>query len=332
MKTPIAFLLTDTHLSPFNISLVEKLFQEGVDICKKKNIKTFIHLGDFFETRASLTYEVLNSATKIFELLNNSGISIHIIAGNHDRPYVGKNSYLSLFQSFFKNIHIYEEISKCEYSDIFNFIFLPNHDKCLEDKLKNVDFDSFLKGKKNILFAHHQFTEIPVEIQSKFDLILMGHLHDKEKISKKVLYIGSGYQQNFSEDSDKGFTILYDDLSLKQIKSNFKEFFVQKVDLNTFTEFEIKEFIKNFRNSNPDKFLRIVLEGINKDTIDLKEFCKSLDIEVISNVQNLATKSNEFYLSELSKDQIFKYFEEYSKLNNTSKDIEEILLNIFGGI
>ena len=330
MKTPISFLLTDTHLSPFNISLVENLFQEGIEICKKKNIKTFIHIGDFFETRASLTYEVINSATKIFKWLNDSGLSVHIIAGNHDRPYVGRNSYLSLFSIFFSNIHIYEEISCFNYSDTLDFIFLPNHDKYLDEKLRIANFEALSRKKKNILFAHHQFTEIPVEIQSKFDLILMGHLHDKEKISKKALYIGSGYQQNFSEDSDKGFTILYDDLSLKQIKSNFKEFFVQRVDLNAFTELEVKSFIENFRVSNPDKFLRIVLEGTNKDTVDLKEFCKSLDIEVVSNVQNLATKSDELYLSELSKDQIFEYFEEYSKLNNTSKEIKDILLSIFG--
>lgn len=328
-------LITDTHLHSLNIDLVKNIFKECIDYCKKNNIDRIIHLGDFFETRASLTYEVIKGAIDIFKILQESKLQVDILAGNHDRPYTGKTSYLSLFKAIAPNINFIEDIDAIQTSDFGLNIYLPNWDKVYKEKFEEANFLSEIKdciSNVKILFAHCQLEDIPAELQAKVDLILMGHIHDREQLTDKAWYIGSAYQQNFAEDNYKGFTILNWDgkeFKLELHKTNFQEFFVQKVDLNVFTEEEVKQYILDFKEKNPNKFLKIIFEGYNKDITLLKEFCKSLDIEVGSNIQNLnELEGQEIIASGLSKEQLDNYFEEfYSQTEKT--DALELLKNIF---
>ena len=331
MKKPIALLLTDCHLSEFNIDLVEKFWEEAVSVCKKNQISRIIFLGDFNDIRKSLPIETLLSMKKIFSnTLKNSDLVSDIIVGNHDRAISSKDSYLSLFNGISKNIRIYEDISFLE-EEKFDFVFLPYREGKFDLYYKEIlnHYQDKKCNKKQILFGHQQITEIPVEVQVKFDKIFLGHLHEKESVSERVNYIGSAFQQNFSEDNLKGFTILYDNLSTTQIKFEFKEYIIQSIDLNIFDETKAKTFILNFKKDNPDKFLRVVLEGFDKDVSSLKDFCKQNNVDCLSNIQNvLDTHKEVVSFDSLSDQQIRNYFEEFLKSENLSKGVEETLIEL----
>ena len=81
----------------------------------------------------------------------------------------------------------------------------------------------------NILYIHEGINgalstpnekELPTNIFSDFDTVLVGHYHNRCIIKgTNIEYIGSSRQHNFGEDEEKGYTIIYDDGSHEFIKN-----------------------------------------------------------------------------------------------------------------
>jgi DNA repair exonuclease SbcCD nuclease subunit len=76
--------------------LTYNLFKEIADYCIKNNIKSIIHLGDWFHTRYSINVLSIDISYKIINLLKENNIHIYIIKGNHDQYYKNQNNPHSL--------------------------------------------------------------------------------------------------------------------------------------------------------------------------------------------------------------------------------------------
>ena len=332
-KKPFALLVTDSHLDSFNTELINKFYLQAIDICKKKKIENLIMMGDFFESRQALSIEVLLAANQVFSYLNESKLNLFFISGNHDQSRSDKPSYFSVFKPYFKNIEFYEELKIKELSDLkLSLTFLPYKEKEFEQFYKEISdyFKVKVEDWKYVLFGHQEANKIPIEIQIKYDKVFLGHIHDKENISDRTMYIGSAFQQNFSEDTNKGFTILYDDLSTSQIKFEFKEYVIQHIDLNVFDENQSKEFILKFKKDYPNKFLRVILEGFNKEVTDLKIFCKQNNVDCLSNIQNMLdgeVYSEEISFKSLSDEKIKNYFDEFIEKETINQEVKDLLYN-----
>lgn len=329
-----ALLFTDLHLNSLNINTCLNFISKIYDFVNKNKIKLIIFCGDFIDTRKSLNQDELLTISLIFQKLENlkkliPELKIIFFPGNHDKLFPEKReSYLDIFQNY---VILDKEIT---YHNIYNLEFctLPYFEgqifKDQLEKLKNIE----LKTENSILFGHCMYEQIPNEIRSKFSKIFLGHNHEMSDFPKGK-YLGSCFQQNFSEDNQKGFTILYEDLSTEQIQFCEKEYVLQKVDVNFFNENEIKKFIIDFENKYyPNKVLKIELNGYNKDVSDLKEFCKLHNTVFYSKVNNNIEQQKEEILniSEFSKNQILKYFEnfcnEYDIDKNCKDKIEKLIL------
>ena len=165
--------------------------------------------------------------------------------------------------------------------------------------------------------------------KKKFKKIFLGHNHDRSDFPNGM-YIGSCFPQNFSEDNNKGFTILYDDLTTELIPFTSQEYITQKIDINAFEEEQIKEYIQKFKNENPDKLLKVEFVGYNKDISNLKNFCKKLNIYYTSNIDNnvINQKEEVLNISQFSSNQIKEQFENFCQENNISEDIKNKILSI----
>ena len=80
--------VTDTHCglyksSDFWHNVTYNLFAEIHDFCIKNDIRTIIHLGDFFHDRKNLNTKTQFIAHKIARLFETVG-KMYIIVGNHD--------------------------------------------------------------------------------------------------------------------------------------------------------------------------------------------------------------------------------------------------------
>ena len=323
-KSIEALMFTDLHLNAMNKDICVDFFNKLMLFAKQKDVKNIFFLGDFTDNRKGLDEPTITTTLNLFKIIKESNINIYLIPGNHDKFVVsGESSYLDIckYNYLFKNVGI------CSVGN-FDYAFFPYFEGELFDK--GIEYFQNLEiTKPTILLGHYMYEQIPSEIKNKFEKVFLGHNHEREDFPKGM-YLGSCFQQGFSEDNNKGFTILYSDLSTELVPYCFKEFVLQKVDINTFDEEKIKEFILDFKEKNPDKLLKIELNGYNKNISDLKEFCKLNGVAFASKVENNANNIQEEILniSEFSHKQIVKQFENFCEENNVKQEIKDKILNI----
>ena len=87
-------IITDTHFGIKKGSQIfhdyfEKFYKEVFfPTLDKEGIKTVLHLGDCFDVRKGIDYWSLDWAKRVFfDPLQDRGIQVHIVVGNHDIFY-----------------------------------------------------------------------------------------------------------------------------------------------------------------------------------------------------------------------------------------------------
>ena len=214
-----AILFSDLHFGKknnerqFNVDC-ENYIKWMIEIAKDKSADCIIFLGDFHDNRNSLHISTLNYSLSSLELLNNAGVPVHMITGNHDQFYKERRelSSVSIARNF-SNIHVYNDITA-----ISNVVFFP---WLVSDEWKKIP-----KLIKNSYYVFGHF-ELPhfmmnalVEMPDHgglsyqhFDelegLAFTGHFH-KRQSKGKVLYIGNSFPHSYSDawDDERGLTVL----------------------------------------------------------------------------------------------------------------------------
>lgn len=82
--------------------------------------------------------------------------------------------------------------------------------------------------------------ELPQEPLEDFKAVLCGHYHNRCKIKgTKIEYIGSSRQNNFGEDEEKGYTILFDDGTTKFVKNQVNQRYATvEIDADNLSELD----------------------------------------------------------------------------------------------
>lgn len=327
-----SLIFTDLHIADTNIDICKEFLISLLKYLKENSIENIFFLGDLYDYKKGPSEVVLTySLLFINELLKNTNPNQHIylIPGNHDKYIAdGLESYLNILIALDKKrLHILKDLFILK-GQKYNYLFFPYFEgKLFENALENLKEMEI--NEPTILFAHYMYEQIPQEVRKKFVKIFLGHNHDRSDFPNGI-YIGSCFPQNFSEDSNKGFTILYDDLTTELIPFTSQEYVTQKIDINFFEEEQIKEYIQNFKKENPDKLLKVEFIGYNKDISNLKNFCKKLNIYYTSNIDNnvINQKEEVLNISQFSFNQIKEQFENFCQENNISEDIKNKILNI----
>lgn len=330
-----AILFTDLHLNDVNkdicLSFIDRLIKYGCNKFKdKKDHPKFFFLGDMVDVRKGPSEVSLSAIYNIFRKFSDAGLEYDLdyIPGNHDKFIEdGESSYLELFVHLCP--HLYRDIEYVETEGKYDYVFFPYFEgEHFEKAIGRLDYSKF--DKPTILFAHYMYEQIPQDIKKKFVKVFLGHNHDRSEFPNGI-YIGSCFPQNFSEDNNKGFTILYDDLTTELIPFSSQEYVSQKIDINVFDEEYIKEFIQKFKEENPNKLLRVEFIGYNKDISNLKNFCKKLNIYYTSNIDNNVVNQRQeevLDISQFSFNQIKEQFENFCQENNITEDIKKKILSI----
>lgn len=328
MKNIEALIFTDLHLNDINKELCLSFIDKLIKYAKDKQVPYIIFMGDMVDVRRGPSEVSLNAIYNIFYKFSNSGLkdNLKYFPGNHDKFIEeGESSYLELFVHLCP--HLYRNIEVIEGKN-YNYLFFPYFEgKYFEiaiDKLQQLKLE-----KPTILFAHYMYEQIPIEIKRKFVKVFLGHNHDRSEFPNGM-YLGSCFPQNFSEDNQKGFTVLYDDLTVELITFSSQEYITQKININIFEEEQIREYIQNFKDKNPNKLLKIEFVGYNKDISNLKNFCKKLNIYYTSKIENNVINEKEEILniSQFSPNQIKQQFENFCEENTIQENVKQKILNI----
>jgi len=293
MKKVIAVISTDQHLDLDNISTWISCMKEGDELAIKHNVPLFL-LGDLFESRKGQTQELLNV---VHDYLKESKVQKYCIPGNHDKQtYDSKDSYLDAF-TFHPNFHLIRDYDVDSFFSSFNLEqcqlhFIPYF---LEGPLYlnylDIAKNSLRENKINILLTHISINGsknndgelivggLSAELFECFDYTYVGHYHNKGKITPKIEYIGSLFQQNFSEDTNKGFTLLYDDGTISQIKSTFKEYQTLTINLDIVSQKELEDLTQEIPKES--KFTRYEFVGTYEKLKSINQsYYKSLGFDV----------------------------------------------------
>ena len=215
-------IINDTHFGVkqgnenFN-NYVENFFSElFFPYCKENQIKTILHLGDFFDNRKFLNVKVLSFAEKIFlSKLKENNIHMYIILGNHDVYYKNTNTpnTLNLYLSKYENVTVIEEPQVLNFEDNYSIGMVPWITK--ENENKCMDFISSMPAP--ILAGHFECSGFsmmkngPViseglntNIFKNYDQVLSGHFHTKSQHSN-IFYLGTQYEITWSDYNDQKF-------------------------------------------------------------------------------------------------------------------------------
>ena len=285
MKNAIALISNDWHLKRSNIDDILELFYEKCQLAVKLNLKTIICLGDVFESRISQRMDVLIAFSLILKICEEHGLILVCIPGNHDKTdYYSEISFLSPWK-FHPNLKLIESYDVLEFAD-YRFHFIPYFAE--DDKYINYLNQVRYKGK-DLLFSHVAVqgsvnndgttidNRLTLELFKKFVGVFLGHYHNHQCLGKNFYHLPSIQQNNFGEDQNKGFTILYDDLSIEIVKNSSKRYCTEVIDLDKISPKALETIANGY---NPQKeHVRLIfkgseekLKGIDTSTYDERGF------------------------------------------------------------
>lgn len=288
-KIALAVISNDWHLKENNLEEITTLVRQKCELAISLNAGHLFVLGDIFDSRIAQKQIVLSAFSNILDIVSSYELKMVIIPGNHDKTdYSSKESFLLPFKDHpalllisltggipFKNHNIYvhfvpffnEEIWLGVYGDLLNYA----SDEFDEDSVKQILCTHIaVTGSKNN-DGSMVTSKLSTKIFKDFFKVFSGHYHDQQKIGENFYHLPSIRQNNFGEDLDKGFTILYSDGSHELRKSNFKKFIKVTVDIDTDKE-KLLSLTNKYKGSDDNVRFEIIgsenaLKALRKEDI-----------------------------------------------------------------
>lgn len=271
-KEVVTIISNDWHINSDNTNEIINVVRDKVILANSLGIKMVFAIGDIFQSRQAQPLKVLKCFEEILDIFGDSQIKLVVIPGNHDKTsYESKNSFLDSF-SYHPALFLMREADCIDLNKI-NFILIPYFTnevwlKELEFAKKYIDIGEY---NQNILLSHismsgsvnNDGTKVSDGISPKllkdFDAVYLGHYHNFHKVSGEVYHLPSIRQNNFGEDDNKGFTLVYSDGSFEIKRSNFKQFKTVEINLEEIEKGGLKELISSLEPN--EHFTRLKLKG-----------------------------------------------------------------------
>ena len=256
-------IITDQHFGARNDSIAFlDFFQKFYDntffpTIDASGIDTVLVLGDTFDRRKYVNFYALDRAKKMFfDKLEERGITVYMLAGNHDTYFKNTNEVNSpdLLLAEYSNIEVIDEPKTINVNG-FEVCMLPwicpeNYQQSL-DEIKNTTSTLCMGHLEIAGFAMYRGMEshegFSAETFNKFDLVFSGHYHHRSN-DRNIHYLGNPYELTWQDYNDpRGFHLF--DFATRQLD------FIE----NPYRMFERLEY--------SDK----EIEPVDLDTLDLKE-------------------------------------------------------------
>lgn len=340
MKTkPIGVFLTDTHLKKENHALVRNIFNQAADLAISLKVKNIYFGGDAFTNRISQNLDTLLVFNDILEDLDEKGITLFAIPGNHDKTdQDSTKSYLDVYRKHdnFKLIKDQEII--IDFDNNVAIALLPYFTASYKTRLKELNLNRKelkSKGFKTILITHKGFNGVknndgsvvedgisPAMVKN-WDIVIVGHYHDSSIVGKNIHYVGSGYQGNYGENiDDKGFSIIYSDATIKKVVSDFPIFAKYELGMNDDIEDELAILENNLDIESNN--VRIIFKGkkedlhkINKSKLEEKGIDVKFEYDEISE-EILKAESGDIVI--VDRNNLTTYFKEFCDVQEIPKN------------
>ena len=223
------------------------------EVCNKYKVPA-LFCGDLFHKPEVIQKELFTMIVKQFLKLNGTSFKCYTISGNHEIMEISKvgiqpKSWIYDLDPLFPWLHDLD-YKTCRLTHNIQVHGIPyvDHNIGLSTYLKNMKLE---EGYKHILLLHTDYPgakdtdgrvvdsaeNINLNMLNRFDLVLCGHIHKPQRLSKKVYMLGAPIQQRRTDkDCKMGYWLVMDDLSME-----FKELkgFPKFIDVES--EDEVKD-------------------------------------------------------------------------------------------
>ena len=225
-------IITDQHFGARNDSIAFlDFFQKFYDdtffpSLDAAGISTVLILGDTFDRRKYVNFYALDRAKKMFfDKLEERGIRVHMLAGNHDTYYKNTNDVNSpdLLLREYNNIDVIDS-PETIVIDGTSICMMPwicpeNYQESL-DEMKNTKAEICMGHFEIAGFAMHRGMEshegLSKEIFDKFDMVFSGHYHHRSD-DGHIYYLGNPYELTWQDYKDtRGFHLF--DLERRELE------------------------------------------------------------------------------------------------------------------
>lgn len=336
MKKPIAAIFNDVHLRQENEKAILRAVTGMINHVKKNKINTIFLAGDLFHSRSHQRQSELNTFDKILKNFYEAGLEVIAIPGNHDKNrYDLQESFLDSFK-YHPGFTLISEPKLIEVGGVSIEMIPFFSDNILVPMLKNT------KGG-DILISHFEMNgsinnghvssdkNISKRHLKKWKKTYLGHFHNHVEITEDIVHLPSFIQNNFGEDSNKGFTIIYDDLSYEIVKSDFKEYIKIPIDIDTITSKEIKSLIQE--HSDSENVIRFEFYGAESKlkAIDKTQFENTgIDVKIKFDKKfEIEDGPEPINIKKFDKNQVYNLFKDFCKDKNLNYNEGIVLLNNF---
>lgn len=219
-------IINDTHYGVKNDSVSfaayqNKFFNEVfLPHLIDNNITHVLHLGDLFDRRKYVNFITAKNVEENFvKPLMDAGITMHMVAGNHDTYFKNTNDVNSLKQ-------LYGNTKYDRFMSYWNDTVEIDLDGCkimlcpwVCDENRDRIKESIRDTNAQVLMGHFEIAGFEmyrgavcehgdaIDSFSKFDMVFSGHFHHKST-HRNISYLGAPYEMTWSDYNDpKGFHI-----------------------------------------------------------------------------------------------------------------------------
>ncbi|EDU9380891.1 endonuclease [Salmonella enterica subsp. enterica] len=271
--------------------------KQAIEYSKKNGITAWIQYGDIFDVRKAITHKTMEFAREIVQMLDDAGITLHTIVGNHDLHYknvMHPNASTELLAKY-PNVKVYDKPTTVDFDgcliDLIPWMCEENTGEILEHiKTSSASFCVghwelngfyFYKGMK----SHG----LEPDFLKTYKEVWSGHFHTISEAAN-VRYIGTPWTLTAGDENDPRGFWMFD------------------------TETERMEFIPN--NTTWHRRIHYPFKG----KIDYKDFTNLSVRVIVTEVDKNLTK----FESELEK--VVHSLRVVSKIDNSveSDDSEEV--------
>ena len=265
---------------------------------EKNKIDTIVNMGDTFDNRRNIDIQSLEWVKiNYFDRLQQMGITVHSVIGNHDIYYKDTNDVNSvdLLLREYNNIIVYKEPTTINLGglDILLLPWITEENKMRTLEAMDTTSADVIMGHLELngfvaTAGHRMEHGMDTKIFDKFYRVYSGHYHTRSD-NGKIYYLGNPYEMFWNDVLDtRGFHI-FDTKTIehKPVNNPYRLFYNLYYEDTNYKLFDTREF--------KDKIVKVVV----KKKTDQKQFEKFIDKLYNSGIQDLKIIEN-FVLTESS--------------------------------